>query len=120
ENQENLLAGDWSEIGSSGQSLSLKFDKDYSFWFSAVVRGTSMKYLGTYSIKGDALKVTATEMTVQKPGEAVETTAVRHDVFPEATYSVSNDTLTLTYQTYTAVWPAVPATVKFRRMIIIE
>ncbi|RXF67662.1 hypothetical protein [Arcticibacter tournemirensis] len=118
EESENLLIGDWSEIGPDGQSLFLKFDKNYSFWFSSVVGETNMKYSGTYSIKGDALKVIAAEMSVQEPGKPVQTTAVRHDVFPEATYSVSNDTLTLTYQTYTAAWPVVPATVKFRRMII--
>lgn len=118
--RENLLAGDWHEIDSSGQSLSLKFNKDHAFSSSAVVAGTRMKYSGTYSVKAGALRVIATEMSVQEPGKSVQTTAVSDELFPEATYSISNDTLKLTYQTYKAVWPVVPVTVRFRKMMTID
>ncbi|WPU94006.1 hypothetical protein SNE25_00510 [Mucilaginibacter sabulilitoris] len=118
---ENKLSGDWHEIGSaSGQSLSLNFSKDNSFSSSAVVAGTSMRYSGTYNLKGKAISVTATEMSVQEPGKSARTIAVNQELFPEATYSISNDTLTLTYQTYKAVWPNVPTTVRFRKLIMID
>lgn len=118
---ENLLAGNWHEIGSaSGQSLSLNFSKEYAFGSAALVAGTSMKYSGTYTLKGKVLSVTATEMSVQEPGKSLQTTTISQVLFPEATYSISNDTLTLNYQTYTAVWPRVPVTVKFRKLIMID
>ncbi|WEA00577.1 hypothetical protein [Mucilaginibacter sp. SJ] len=49
------------------------------------------------------MRVTATEMSVQEPGKSVQTTAVSDELFPEATYSIKNDTLKLTYQTHKAV-----------------
>jgi hypothetical protein len=115
------LAGNWHEIGStSGQSLSLTFSVGYTFGSSAIAGATALKYSGTYSLKGNALSVTATEMSVQEPGKTMQTTVVDHELFPEATYHISNDTLTLTYQTYKAVWPKVPTTIKFRKVTTVN
>lgn len=42
---ETLLAGDWREIKSGEQYVSLKFNNNKAFWLSTIVAGTSNQYL---------------------------------------------------------------------------
>ena len=115
----NLLAGDWREISATEPYVSLKFSHN-AFWLSTIVAGTTTRYSGAYLTNGNNLKLNAAEVSVQEPGKPVHTSVIKDEVFPGATFMINGDTLTLNYQSYSAVRPKVANTIQFKRMLTID
>lgn len=114
------LTGDWREVDLKKLSRSLKFKNDNSFYFSVgITDGSNTMYTGNYQVKGDSLKVKATEMLVQEPGKAPQKSVPTLQLYERATFIISADTLTLKYITYPADGPVL-TTAKFYRMTTID
>lgn len=116
----NLLAGDWRGIQPGEQYVSLKFNNNKTFWLSTIIAGTSNQYSGSYVIQGNDLKLQAAEVLVHEPGKPVQKNVINEELFQGATFTIKSDTLTLNYQSHTAVWPRVSNTIKFHKMLTID
>ncbi len=116
---ENALIGDWNELDLTNNSRSVKFTKEKTF--HSVIRGNGSTIMlnGTYQIKLDSLKITATEMLQQEPGKTVRHVPAPNYIYDMATFSVSGDTLTIRYKTYPADAP-LPTTAKFIKSFTID
>ena len=119
-NPENLIKGNWEEMGLNGLTRSLNFTKDKSFFLTIVLNdGSSIRFIGTYQIQGDRLKITTTEKLEQEPGKPVQRTPTNYTLYENATFSIVGDILNLNYTSYPADAP-VNTPAKFRRLITID
>lgn len=116
---ENALIGDWNELNLTDNSRSVKFTKEETFHSIIRGNGSTIMLNGTYQIKLDSLKITATEMLQQEPGKTVQHQPAPNYIYDMATFSVSGDTLTIRYTTYPADAP-VPTMAKFVKSSTID
>lgn len=117
---ENPLVGTWSELDLTAASRSINFTKDKTFNLSVgYSNGGGTLISGTYSLEGNRLKTKSLEMREQQPGSSVVKSVPNGEIYENATFSISGDTLTLKYTTYPADAP-VSTTARFKKGITID
>lgn len=117
---ENPLVGTWVELDLTAASRSINFSKDKVFTLSVGYHnGSSTVISGTYSLEADRLKTKSLEIRDQQAGMNVVKSEPNGEIYENATFSISGNTLTLKYTTYPADAP-VSTTAKFKKGITID
>lgn len=111
------LIGEWKEMELGDLNRTLTFRKDQTFQFSVNFKDGNVTIItGTYGTNGESLKVTAEEIQEHQSGQAPLKESTRLQLYENATFNISKDTLTLQYTTYPADGP-VHTTARFQRQI---
>jgi hypothetical protein len=116
----NKLLGDWHETPvMDSTSRTLHFSKDGTFATIFTYQGTPtavLKSSGTFKIKGDSLLVTIKEKSIQGSNQPAVVNQVNLSFYDNATFNVTNSTLTIKYTTYPADAP-VATEAKFQKQL---
>jgi hypothetical protein len=116
----NTILGGWNETPITvGTSRNLNFGPDSTFVMTITNYDTptsTIKFSGTFKIKGDSLLVTIKEKSIREGNNPAATTPADDKLYENAKFNVNDAVLTLNYTTYPADGP-VPTQAKFRRQL---
>lgn len=112
-NQTDLLndvIGNWKETPvTDNVSRTVQFSKDGTIVMTFINQQPApvftLKFSGTFKIKGDSLKVTLKEQSAQDGDQQPVITPTNALLYDKATFNVTNSILTLKYVTYPADAP---------------
>lgn len=113
------LVGGWNAVPvEANYGRRLYFGSDGSFTAAYIYHNDGdvsvESFLGTYTIKGDSLKVTIKEASEQHGNSPAVKTQINIQLYEKATYSINGSSLILNYITYPADGPVLTQT-KFTR-----